>query len=261
MGSMQLPVDPEYFTACIQGAAAAGFTFLGQAIVDSDRHTLRRNVMINGTNVPVFAFLRVTTLFFTLPGKAFLLCAAFKEEIEHDYQQAHAGERVKKPRSPFWEFHIFLGAHPGKCCLDHSGWVFLPRSFVAGSLNPHIQDDPNKYPENCSFGSSGPADEDAEVRDGVHEVLLGCFPEEPTTELFARAVMNTKRELLPHIRSGKLGRKTGQTHVFGLSPWLEFRGCEDSFWAQFSPGLLDDVFNGPLLRRSDDSQRHDQICS
>lgn len=260
MDKISLPVDSGYFTACIESAEKTGLKLLGRAAVDSENHVLRKQTLIHGTDIPVVALKRVTTLFFSFPGKAFLLGAAFHEELKHDFERAHSGERVTKPWIPFWKLHVFLGAHPGVWWGDDSGWVHLPQHFEGDKLRVLVLDDRDKHPGDCSHGSCGPADRDAEVQDGVYDILLGYYPDEPTPRLFAQAIANMMKLLQPHIRPGKLGLNVCGSSVFAIPPWINFSGCEDSFWSQCPPESLKSVFSGPLVRDPDDTRLHDSIC-
>ncbi len=259
---MEIPVGNEYFEHCVKGAEAAGLRFLGRAVIDSGTSTLRRQVTIRKTGIPVTAFMRSTSLFFVLPGQALLVCATFKEEITHDYPAAGRGERVPCPRHPYWKLHIFLGAHPGTCSEDNSGWVSLPQSFEGGHLPIHVQDHPEKYRgSRFNAGSRGPADRDPEVHDSQYSVLLGYYPVEATPGLFRRAMASMAQALQPHARPGPLGQRAGQSGVFSLPPWQDFTGCEDWFWEQFPYAVLNEFFSAPLQRDPKDAELHDLVSS
>ncbi|GEM_PF-3587159 len=260
MKNLEIPVDETYFASCIEGARAAGLVLLGQATIDSNSCDLRKKSSIYGTEIPVTALLRVTTLFFSLPDRAFLLRTVFNEEIKHDSSKAQKGERVRSSDSntPYWVFHILMGAQPGKWSGDNSGWIYLPDSFEGDTLSIHVQDSPDKSPANYAMISSAPADEDPEVQDGDYKISLGNYKSEPKPDLFARAIKNLIEGLSPHIRPGKLGRSTGK-RLDNFPPWIDFYHCEDSFWSQFPVELLAETIDGPLAIDPRDASLRDLV--
>ena len=111
-----IPTPDRYFDECVKAATAIGtLRFLGSASIDSIYHAVRRTVMMLPDNdVANLALLRITTLFFGVPGMALLLHPRYVETITRSPSgRSSQRKEFELETNAYWEFRINVGMLAG----------------------------------------------------------------------------------------------------------------------------------------------------
>lgn len=244
LGPILPPAPEDYFAGCIAGAERAGLRLIGRAAIDSTGHAMRDPVVVHGTSVPTVLFLRHTTLFFSIPGSAFLLQATYNEEQNPDYQAAREGRVVSLQRHPYWKLTLTCGTLPGRW-EGSQRWLYVAEKFDETRLYvsevahaSHPTEGGGRIP--MSHRSRSAFDNERDVCDGTYETLLGWWPVTVSAEQFGEAMASMVDALRPHLRAGRLLWGHAPT---GYIPLDVFPDCADAFVAQFPPERLLDVMD------------------
>lgn len=236
-----IPAPDDFFAACIAGAERAGLVLIGRATIASTEHAMRRNVLVSGTNVSTVLYLRHTTLFFSLPGSAFLLQAEYIEEQNPDYEAAHDGRVVALSRHPYWQLNLACGTLPGQWSGNDT-WLYVAERFDETRF--HVSNVPHMSQEcvadkshwiRMGFDSGTGVDMERDVCDGWYRSLLGYYPDVITPIEFEEAMRNMVGALRPYLREGPLLSRCRSASVIPLDV---FPDCAESFVAQFPPERL-----------------------
>ena len=203
---LTLPMPDSYFAECIVGAEKAGLKLIGKTCISTDSHELRNQTKVRETDIRAVQFLRHTTLYFTWPGKAFLMSATCVEETRPNYTSASRGELLVDDERHHWHMHFFIGTHPGKWQGDDD-WLFIAREFDGATLHADSRKK-SKIGANgkwfdLSYDHGTAYHETLEVCDGGYTTTLGFFGQTSST-LFAEAMKSTVEALAPFVRDGKL---------------------------------------------------------
>jgi hypothetical protein len=269
------PAPPSYFDECIKSVEEhypvleihrkRPLVFLGKAMIDSTMHELRRaNYIAPGTDVQAIVLERATSLFFHLPGQAFLLQANYHETVTNAaVWKKRVSVGVEKKGSAFWQLRLLVGMRPGLSWIDrpHPEWLELDSVFQ----------------KDCSIGTRQKAGEtathpvDTEERGGQttfdveYRISLGHFFNAEQIEnyispwKFSEAVGNLLRIVRRYARPGKLGSKTEPTRLSLWTPCSNLLRCQDSFWAQCPLESLGPAFELCPIRGSYDPSLPDSF--
>jgi hypothetical protein len=245
------PAPPSYFDECVKRVEEypslpgigtehrrQPLVFLGKAMVDSTTHELRRgNYIAPGTDVQAIVLKRVTSLFFHLPGQAFLLQANYHETVGNAaVWKESVPVGVKKEGRAFWLFRLLVGMKRGLSWVDspHPEWLGLPSEFQKDCSISTVQRDGYQVADPVDTEERG----GQTTFDVKYRILLGySFNFEEVENYispwkFSKAVENLLRIVRRYARPGKLGGGKDPTRLSAWSPWEDFLRCQDSFWAQ-----------------------------